>query len=59
MLLDQVSETQTRAGQFAVGATMATVLAAPMVRSYDRPIRLVVAGFYLGGVLGLLLYVLL
>jgi hypothetical protein len=59
MLLDQVTDTQLRAGQIAAGATMAAFLAARYFRNYAQSIRLTVAAIYIGGVIGLLLYFLL
>jgi hypothetical protein len=56
MLLDQVSETQLQAGRVLGGAAMAGLLAAPMFRRQAQAVRLVVAGVYIAGVLGFLLY---
>jgi hypothetical protein len=56
MLLDQISETQIRAGQALGGAAMVAFLAAPMFRRQAQAVRLVVAGVYIAGVLGCLLY---
>lgn len=56
MLLDQVSDTQLQAGRVVGGAAMAAFLAAPMFRRQAQAVRLVVAGVYIAGVLGLLLY---
>ncbi len=59
MLLDQVSDSQIRAGQFLAGATMAAFLAAPLFRRYARAIRLTVAAIYIAALVGFLLYYLL
>jgi hypothetical protein len=56
MLLDQVSETQLQAGRVLGGAAMAAFLAAPLFRRKAQAVRLVVAGVYIAGVLGFLLY---
>ena len=56
MLLDQVTDTQMRAGQIAAGATMAVFIAAPYFRRYAQPVRLTIALIYIGGLVGLLLY---
>ena len=56
MLLDQVSDTQLQAGRVVGGAAMAAFLAAPMFRRQAQAVQLVVAGVYIAGVLGLLLY---
>ena len=56
MLLDQVTDTQIRAGQIMMGATMAAFLAAPVFRRYAQPIRLAVAAVYIVGVFGFLCY---
>jgi hypothetical protein len=59
MLLDQVSETQIQAGRVLGGAAMAAFLAAPLFRRQVQAIRLAVAGVYIAGVLGFLVYYLL
>ena len=56
MLFDQISETQMQAGRILAGATMAAFLAAPMFRRQAQAVRLVVAGVYIAGVLGFLVY---
>jgi hypothetical protein len=56
MLLDQVSETEIQAGRVLGGAAMAAFLAAPLFRRQAQAVRLVVAGVYIAGVLGFLLY---
>ena len=56
MLLDQVSETQLQAGRVLGGAAMAAFLAAPLFRRQAQAVRLVVAGLYIAGVVGLLVY---
>ncbi len=53
MLLDQVSETQLQAGRVLGGAAF---LAAPLFRRQAQAVRLVVAGVYIAGVLGFLVY---
>jgi hypothetical protein len=59
MLLDHVSDTQMQAGQIAAGTAMVAFLAAPMLRRYAQPVRLIVTAVYVAGVLGVLLYFLL
>jgi hypothetical protein len=56
MLLDQVSETEIQAGRVLGGAAMAAFLAAPLFRRQAQMVRRVVAGVYIVGVLGFLLY---
>jgi hypothetical protein len=56
MLLDQVSETQMQAASLVMGATMVAFIGSRWMPRYGQSIRLVVAGLYLVGVLGFLVY---
>ena len=58
MLFDQATDTQIRAAQIISGATMVAFLAARMFRRHTQRIRLAIAGCYIAGILGFVLYVL-
>jgi hypothetical protein len=58
MLFDQATDAQMEAARLFGGATMVAFLAAPMFRGRAKTIRVVVAGLYILGVLGFVVYVL-
>jgi len=56
MLFDQVTTTEGQAARLLTGAAMAGFLAAGFVRGRARTVQVVVAGIYLVGVLGFVIY---
>jgi len=56
MLFDQVTTNEIRGATLLTGATMAGFLAARFFRGRARTIQVVVAGIYLAGVLGFIVY---
>jgi hypothetical protein len=58
MLFDQATDTQMQAVRILGGVTVVAFLAARMFRRQGQRIRIVVAGLYLVGVLGFVVYAL-
>ena len=58
MLFDQATDTQMQAVRILGGVTVVAVLAARMFHRQGQRIRIVVAGLYLVGVLGFVVYAL-
>jgi hypothetical protein len=56
MLLDPVTDVQMRAASLVMGATMVAFIGSRWLPRYGSSIRLIVAGIYVAGVLGALLY---
>jgi hypothetical protein len=56
MLLDQVSDTQMRAASLVMGATMVAFIGSRWMPRFGQSFRLLVAGLYIAGVLGFVVY---
>lgn len=56
MLLDQVDDTQMRAVSLVMGATMVAFIGSRWIPRYGQSIRVVLAGLYVAGLAGLLVY---
>jgi hypothetical protein len=57
MLGDLATDTQIKVAQVISGATMVAFLAARMFRRHTKNVRLAIAGCYIAGVLGFVMYV--
>jgi len=56
MIFDQATDAQMQAARIFGGAIMVAFLAAPMFRSRAQRVRIAVAGIYIAGVLGFVVY---
>jgi hypothetical protein len=56
MLLDQATAGEMQAARILMGATMVGFLAAATFRRQARNLRIVIAGLYIAGVLGFIVY---
>jgi hypothetical protein len=59
MLLDQATDGQMQAARVFSGVTMVAFLGAPVFGAWARLARIVIAGVYVAGIAGFLVYVLL
>jgi hypothetical protein len=56
MLLDQATAGQMQAARILMSAVMVGFLAAATFRRHARNLRIVIAGLYIAGVLGFIVY---